>query len=228
MATVSNEPRARMVQLLRFDAVQRSAHWLNAALFTILVVTAIPLYFGSFFGLVLPRFTVEQIHLWTGIVLPIPLVVSVVGPWGRNMRRDVRRVSYWTREEIAWLRSLGRTPLARDKFNPGQKLNAIFVAASIPVMLVTGVVLKWFQFFPVSWRAGSTFVHDTFSWLIVGVVVGHVVMALTHRGSMRSMVGGRVSEEWAAANATAWLKEERLPAVPTSSLPVRRYEADDD
>lgn len=123
------------------------------------------------------------------------------------MRRDVRRFSYWTRAEIRWLRAMGRAPLAADKFNPGQKLNALFIGAVIIVMLATGSMLQWFRFFPVPWRQGATFVHDTFALLIFIVVFGHIYMALTHRDSLRSIFKGWVSEKWAAKHAAGWLKE---------------------
>jgi formate dehydrogenase subunit gamma len=88
--TVAPAATRRAARLLRFDRVQRSAHWANAALFGALMFTAIPLYFGSFFGVVLPRHLIEQIHLWCGLALPLPLIVSLLGPWGRSMRRGVR------------------------------------------------------------------------------------------------------------------------------------------
>ncbi|HVA53425.1 MAG TPA: cytochrome b/b6 domain-containing protein [Acidimicrobiales bacterium] len=197
-------------RILRFDRVQRAAHWANAALFGVLMFTAIPLYFGSLFGVVLARHVVEMIHLWSGLALPLPIIVSLLGPWGRQMRRDVRRINYWTRYEIHWLRTLGKSRLEADKFNPGQKLNAIFIGAAIIVMLATGAMLQWFRFFPVPWRQGATFVHDTFSYVIFAVVIGHVFMALTHPGSLRSMFTGWVSEKWAATQAAGWLKEKRL------------------
>jgi formate dehydrogenase subunit gamma len=200
------------LRLLRFDLVQRTAHWANALLFGVLMATALPLYFGSFFGLVWPRHTVAQIHLWTGLALPIPIIVSLLGPWGAQMRRDVRRINLWTREEMRWMRTLGEAPLEADKFNPGQKLNAIFIGASIVVLLVTGSMLQWFRFFPVPWRQGATFVHDAFAFAIFAVVVGHIVMALTHPGSLKSMFKGWISESWAARNAGAWLKEEKTRA----------------
>ncbi|MDH2904646.1 MAG: cytochrome b/b6 domain-containing protein [Actinomycetota bacterium] len=196
-------PRA----LLRFDRVQRGAHWANAVLFTVLIATAIPLYFGSFFGVVLQRHSVQLVHLWTGIALPLPLVVSLLGPWGRRMRRDIHRFNYWSRDEVAWLRSLGKSRLSAEKFNPGQKLNAVFIAASILVMLVTGAILQWFRFFTISQREGATFVHDGFAFVIVVVIVGHLYMALTHRGSLRSMIDGKVTAGWAEQHAPAWLHE---------------------
>jgi len=176
--------------------------------------TAIPLYFGSFFGIVLPRHLIEMIHLWSGLALPLPLIISLIGPWGKSMRRDVRRMNYWTRPEIRWLRTLGRSELRADKFNPGQKLNAIFVGASILVMLVTGSMLQWFRFFSVSWRSGATLVHDCFAFAIFAIVIGHVLMALTHRDALRSVFKGWVSRSWAERHAPRWLEED--PPPPSS------------
>jgi formate dehydrogenase subunit gamma len=201
---------AKSLRVLRFDRVQRSAHWTNALLFFTLMFTAVPLYFGSFFGIVMPRHVIEMIHLWTGLALPLPIIVSLIGPWGKAMRHDVRRINYWTRDEIRWLRSAGKTELESDKFNPGQKLNSIFIGASILVMLVTGAMLQWFRFFPVPWRSGATFVHDVFAYAVFFVVFGHIVMALTHREALRSIFKGWVNRSWAERYAPRWLREERL------------------
>ncbi len=148
------------------------------------MLTALPLYFPSISEMVGRRALVANIHVWTGVVLPVPIVISLLGPWGRRMRRDLRRINVWTRDEVRWLQALGyRAPKVTDKFNPGQKLNAIFVGASIVVMLATGFVLKWFRFFPVSWRTGATFVHDVLAYAIFAVVLGHILFAVTHRDS---------------------------------------------
>src|SRR5271170_6078650 len=114
-------------RILRFDGVQRAAHWANALLFGILMVTALPLYFPSLSDVVGRRALVANIHVWSGIALPAPVLISLLGPWGAQMRRDLRRINVWTRDEVKWLRALGRkAPPVIDKFNPGQKLNAIF------------------------------------------------------------------------------------------------------
>jgi formate dehydrogenase subunit gamma len=204
------ETKQSATRVLRFDRIQRGAHWANATLFGLLMFTAIPLYFGTFFGIVMQRHLMAQIHLWSGLALPIPIIVSLLGPWGSQMRRDVRRINYWTRREVEWMRTLGKSPLEADKFNPGQKLNAIFIAAVIILMLATGAVLQWFRLFPVPWREGATFVHDVFAYAIFAVVIGHVTMALTHPESLRSMFSGWVSEKWTAKHAPSWLKEVNL------------------
>jgi hypothetical protein len=125
------------------------------------------------------RALVANIHVWSGVALPVPIVISLLGPWGARMRRDLRRINVWTNDEVrgcaCWARN---APRVVDKFNPGQKLNAIFVGGSIVVMLATGFILKWFRFFPVSWRTGATFVHDVLAFAIFAVVIGHILFAL--------------------------------------------------
>jgi formate dehydrogenase subunit gamma len=208
-AQIDAEPRTAS-RIVRFDGVQRAAHWANALLFGILMLTALPLYFPSLSEVVGRRALVANIHVWSGVVLPAPIVVSVLGPWGAQMRRDLRRINVWTKDEVKWLRVLGRNaPRVVDKFNPGQKLNAIFIGACIVIMLATGFILKWFRFFPVSWRTGATFVHDVLAFAIFAVVIGHVLFAVTHRESLRSMIKGWVSEAWAAKNAPGWLQEDK-------------------
>lgn len=217
-APLPHTPQEASTRLLRFDRVQRGAHWANAALFGVLVMTALPLYVPAIERAVGRHSLVAAIHVWTGIAWVFPLVISLIGPWGTGMRRDLRRFNRWSREEIAWLWSFGaERGLEKDKFNPGQKLNALFVGGSIAVFLASGIVMQWFAFFPVSWRTGATFVHEVLAFLIVAAVAGHIVMAFTHSNALRSMVRGWVTIEWAIQHAPRWAHEElgeELVAVP--------------
>ncbi len=215
-AAASREPAT----LLRFDVVERCAHWANALLFAVLVATALPLYFPAVEGAVGRRALVAEIHLWAGLAWPVPLCVSLAGPWGAQLRQDLRRLNRWSGEELRWLRSAGRLHVAgerADKFNPGQKLNAAFTAGVVVVMLVSGSILKWFAAFPLSWRTGATFVHDLLAWLVVVVVAGHVLFAVTHPQSLRSMVTGRIDATWARRHAGRWAAERLGPAREASA-----------
>jgi formate dehydrogenase subunit gamma len=215
MTNPSTESRTGTRRLLRFDRVERVAHWANALLFAMLMATALPLYFVQVESLVGRRALVAEIHTWSGVALPVPLLICLGGPWGARLRRDVRRCNVWTTEEIYWLVSLGRQRLARpDKFNPGQKLNAVFTAGAIVVMLGTGSILKWFRFFPLDWRTGATFVHDLLASVVFLVVIGHVAFALTHPASLRSMFTGWIPDAWAKRHAVAWLQEENRGLTP--------------
>jgi formate dehydrogenase subunit gamma len=93
------------------------------------------------------------------------------------------------------------------KFNPGQKLNATFIGASIVIMLMTGSIMKWFKPFPDSWRTGATFVHDT-TWLALCIVIaGHILFAVRDYDSLRGMVAGWVPERWARREHPRWWAE---------------------
>jgi formate dehydrogenase subunit gamma len=218
-ARAGSEPAAG--RLLRFDGVERAAHWATAVLFAILMATALPLYFVQVESFVGRRALVADIHTWCGIALPVPLIMSLMGPWGTRMRRDARRFNLWTAAEIRWLWSFGRERIKKpDKFNPGQKLNALFIAGAIVVMFATGFVLKWFGFFPLSWRTGATFVHDVLALGVFLVVFGHIAFALSHRDALRSMIKGWVTVGWAKRHASGWLQEEEAAAAAKEPEPA--------
>ncbi len=202
--------------VLRFDRVERGVHWINASLFLILVVTGAALYFTPLIALVGRRRLIEQIHLYVGLSLPLPLLLGLAFSSGRLLRRDVGRINRWTEEDMKWLRGLVDTAAGRGaaapqprlgKFNPGQKLNAAFVAGAGLVMLGTGALLRWYVPFPLSWRAGATFVHNWLAVIFFVVILGHIAFALSDRDALRAMFGGRVSRTWAARHAPAWLDE---------------------
>ena len=202
--------------LNRFDRVERAVHWANAVLFAVLVVTGAALYFAPLTALVGRRELVERIHLYAGLALPVPLVLALSGSWGQALRRDIRRFNRWSRDDRRWLRAVVRPPEKRrqvfarvrvGKFNAGQKANAAFTAGAGLAMLASGAILRWYRPFPLSVRAGATFVHN---WLALGFVIvisGHVLVALADRQALKSMLFGRISRSWARHHAPAWLDE---------------------
>jgi formate dehydrogenase subunit gamma len=215
-ATQITIEQSRERVLVRFDRVERAVHWVNAIMFLILIVTGAALYFTPLIALVGRRLLVEQVHLYVGLALPLPLLLGLAGGWGRALRRDVGRVNRFSDEDLRWLRGLvdsasgrrsagGRPQLG--KFNPGQKLNAAFVAGGGLVMLGTGALLRWYVPFPLSWRAGATFVHNWLAVILVIVIAGHIMLALADRDALRGMLRGRVSRAWAARHAPTWLDE---------------------
>ncbi len=130
------------------------------------------------------------------------------------LRADLRRLNRWTPGDRQWLRSWGQDPLIRSgKFNAGQKLNSAFVAGAGLVLLGTGLILKWFGPFPLSWRTGATFVHDLVATALVIAVIGHVAYALSirNREPLGSMFKGWISEGWAREHAPGWLEEMTGP-----------------
>ncbi len=191
----------------RFDRVERVVHWTNATLFLVLLGTGASLYFAPLSTIVAHRHTVKTIHVYSGLLLPVPLLIGLFLPSGRQLRRDVSRINRWTVDDRRWWSRRKRATVQLGKFNPGQKLNAIFVGAAIVLMLGTGSIMRWFKPFPDSWRTGATFVHDwTFITLLV-VIAGHIMFAVSDGDSLRSMVRGWVPEQWARRERPRWYAE---------------------
>lgn len=207
----SPERRPSAGQLLRFDRVERLCHWLTALLFLTLIFTGAALYIPALVGFVGRRVLIVRIHVDCGLALPLPLLVSLVGSWGKGLRADIRRLNRFTVEDAKWLRHVRSHKPTADiptgKFNAGQKLNAAFVLGSMLVMLMTGSIMHWYNYFSNSWRTGATFVHDLFFYLIIVVVAGHIFMALTHPQALRSIFTGRVTRGWAKRHASLWVDE---------------------
>lgn len=175
----------------RFDRVERAVHWSTAALFAVGLATSAALYVPAVATLVGRRQLVKDLHVWTGLALPLPLVAALAGRWGSSLRRDLRRLNHWQPQDFRWLRSLGRDPYCDvGRFNAGQKLNAAFIAGAVLVMMATGSIMRWFQPFSLEWRRGSTFVHDWLSLAMTAVIAGHVVFAFRHRDSLDAMWRG--------------------------------------
>jgi len=199
-----------IASLVRFDRGERVLHWANAAWFAVLLATALCLYVPAVSEVVARRALIKTVHVYAGLTLALPLLATALaGRWGAGFRADVRRLNRWSADDRRWLRTRGRDRTARlGKFNPGQKLNAAFTAGAILVMLGTGSIMRWPEWWPLSWRTGATFVHDwTFIALVVAIT-GHVVLALSDRDALSSMRRGRISGAWARRHAPRWYEEE--------------------
>ncbi|HEV3402462.1 MAG TPA: cytochrome b/b6 domain-containing protein [Acidimicrobiales bacterium] len=214
--TASETPPAPPRWLLRFDRCERAVHWCTAALILVLLATAAILYVGQLSVLVGRRQIVRRVHVVSGLLLPLPLLVGLVGRWRRGLVADIRAFNRWDWHDRRWLRSRGRDPSVRvGKFNAGQKLNAAFVAGAGVVMLGTGSIMNWFSPFPISWRTGATFVHDWTAFAIALVVLGHLWMALADFDALRGMITGRVPASWARQRRPRWYEEVTGHPAPT-------------
>jgi formate dehydrogenase subunit gamma len=196
------------LRLLRFGVVERLVHWTTAGLVGTLIATGGVLYVPAFGDDLGGRSTAEMIHNLVGLFVLVPVVVGLVLPWGRELRADLSRFNRFNEEDKEWMRPGGGNARL-GKFNPGQKLNTVFTGASLVVLMMTGIIMRWGTSLPLGWRTGATFVHDCFAIGLTVLVAGHIVMALTHPGAMRSIITGWVSEDWARRRASAWLAERR-------------------
>lgn len=207
----------------RFGRTSRWVHWLTATLMTSCILTAAVLYNGSIAVIVGHRYLVEQIHVYSGFALPVPLIVGVVS---RAYRNDVRRLNRVTSRDWAWLRSRTRRDgtIEVSKFNAGQKLNAALSAGSIGVLLLSGSVMYFTNLTPLPWRSGATFVHDWYALAVGMLVLGHIVTATKDPHAITGMRTGRVPLRWARREHGAWARE--VAGDPPAATPDHPPEAD--
>lgn len=190
--------------VVRFDRTERVVHWVTAVAVMVAIATGLVLYVQPLAVAVGRRALVKDVHVVAGIASVVPYVLAVAGPWGAALRRDTDRMAMWHDDDVRWFRRRERASATTGKFNGGQKLSAVLMAAALVVLLMTGSIMRWFGPFPLSWRSGATFVHDWASfglWFLVGA---HIVKALSTPGALGGMWTGRVPRADAEARPRWW------------------------
>lgn len=189
----------------RFDATERTVHWVTAVLVLGLVATGAVMYVESLAGLVGHRGTVRTVHLWIGLATPVPLVLGLLSPRrGRALRADARDLERLDADDRAWLRRRGP---GAGKFNAGQKLNSAFLLGTGVVLFGTGLMMRFATAFPLPWRTGATFAHDWFAIGITLLVLGHVALALRDPGALAGITRGSVRVDWARRHHPRWAED---------------------
>jgi formate dehydrogenase subunit gamma len=150
------------------------------------------------------RALLAQIHFWSGLFLPLPLMVAVVR--SPAFRSDAKRLNRFQPHDWVWLRRAvrGDTSGASGKFNAGQKLNSAFVFGATIVMFVTGLMLHFFEPLPDNVRTGATFVHDMFALAVVVMGAGHIWMAWNDPEARLGLRTGFVSRGWVRRKHPLW------------------------
>jgi len=187
----------------RFSRTERTFHWVNATFFLYLLATGLILYLPALSRDVGRRPLIKDLHFWGGVGwIPALLLVALVGD-RRGILRTAREVEV----------------LEHDRFNVGQKINAILTAAFSVLFLVSGLLL-WMGERDTRFRFASTVtLHDALLYVSLILLVGHLYLAVIHpatRHSLRGMTLGTVNEEWARRHHPGWVAPPSKQDVVTS------------
>lgn len=190
-------------RVARFSPAERRVHRATAALMLSCLLTAAALYVPEIAQLVGRRRLVVLVHEWSGLLLPVPLLLGLVS---RALRADLSRLNRFTAVDHAWLEAVLRRSPHRPagKFNAGQKLYAAFTAGAVLVMLGTGLLMWFTGLAPLLWRTGATFVHDWLALAVAVAVAAHVRLALRDPEARRGLRTGSVERSWAAREHPDW------------------------
>ena len=197
----------RMVE--RFGRTERALHWVHATGFFAMLATGLVLYLPALSELVARRNLVKNVHIFAALAWAAAIVLVVALGDRRRLAADWREVEVLDRDDRRWLR--GR-PAAQGRFNGGQKLNVIVTAAFALLFALSGFFLWLGARDPRFLLAGTGTVHDALTLISVGIVTGHLYLALIHpatRHALRGITLGDVREEWAREHHSKWLEERR-------------------
>ncbi|MFD7664532.1 cytochrome b/b6 domain-containing protein [Streptomyces sp. NPDC059788] len=200
--------RTAGARLRRFSPAERWVHRATATLMAVCVLTAGCLYLPFLAQLVGRRALMVTVHEWSGLLLPVPLLLGLVS---RALRADLTRLNRYGPHDGRWLGAALRRRAGRPagKFNAGQKIYAAWLAGAVLVMTGTGLLMWFTGLAPLSWRTGATFVHDWLALTIAVVIAGHVWMAYGDPEARRGMRTGTVDAGWARREHPLWEPEER-------------------
>ncbi|MGV9379420.1 cytochrome b/b6 domain-containing protein [Nonomuraea sp. NPDC003707] len=191
----------------RFSRGERLVHRATAGLMLLCAGTAACLYFPPLAQLVGRRHLMVVVHEWSGLLLPVPVLLGLAS---RAFRADLRRLNRLAPYDREWLRAArGRIPGPRPagKFNAGQKVYAGWIAGAVPVMTFTGLLMWFTGLLPGIPRASAIFVHDLTAVAIAAVVIGHIRLAYRDPEARRGMRTGWVTTAWARKHHPRWLDD---------------------
>ena len=191
----------------RFSRTERALHWVHAGAFLALLASGLVLYVPRLGELVARRPLVKEAHLLTALAWLVALVLVVALGDRRGLRRTVRELDRFDGDDRRWLRG-GKAPQGR--FNAGQKLNAALTAAFALLFAVSGLLL-WLGERDTRFRLDGTLVlHDGLMYLSLGLLTGHLYLALIHprtRHSLRGITRGDVRRDWAREHHRKWVDD---------------------
>src|SRR5512139_2374148 len=198
-------------QIQRYTAKERSNHWVVAIAFVLAGLSGLALFHPAFFFLT----NLFGGGPWTRILHPF--IGALVFLFFMAMAARFWRFNHITSADRQWMGRIKDVLRNRDqnlpeqgKYNAGQKYLFWTMVVSIPVLLVSGVVIwqPWFApYFPIVLLRIAVVVHALVAWIMILGIVVHVYAAIWVKGSVRAMTRGTVSPAWAKQHHRAWYRE---------------------
>ncbi|MFN5745042.1 MAG: formate dehydrogenase subunit gamma [Methylococcaceae bacterium] len=197
-------------RITRYTPLERLNHWITALTFLMLTFSGLALFHPALFwfsqGFGGPVWT-RILHPYIGVLMFISFTGLVIRFWRHNLI---------SRKDILWLRRIGDVITNRedrlpevDRYNAGQKLLFWTMIATIPTLLVTGVVIwrPWFaDYFPIGLIRLSALLHAVCAFVMISGIIVHIYAAIWIKGTMGAMLRGSVSRAWARTHHPGWFR----------------------
>jgi formate dehydrogenase subunit gamma len=205
--------------IVRFNDLERFAHWLTAVSFLTLAFTGLNTAFGR--KLLLPLMGEGAFAHWSAtakllhnfVAFPFMLSILLVFVlWVKD--------NFLTRVDIVWLKQLGGlfdgSHPPSEKFNFGEKTMFWSVILLGGALSATGILLLWpFSFVGVQGMQIAALLHALVGVLFFAAILAHIYIgSLGMEGAFESMGSGRVDVNWAKEHHSLWAEEELRKQTP--------------
>jgi formate dehydrogenase subunit gamma len=222
-----NAPKAN-VRILRFNAVERLAHWLTATAFIVLAITGLNFVFGK--RLLMPLIGPDAFGTWSqwakyahdffswAFMLGV-LVILVVWIWD-NL--PDRYDANWLKHGGGMFDKSNRTHPPAGRFNAGQKLIFWAVVLGGGALSVSGIFMLFpFAFTDVNGMQLAQTIHATVGVLMIAVMIAHIYIGtLGMEGAFDAMESGTVDLNWAKQHHSAWVEKKADAGAPPRRAPT--------
>lgn len=209
----------------RFTPFERSAHWANAAAFSVLAISGLVMAFGRF--VLLPFFgadlfgwltyTLKTAHNFAGPLFAVSLVVIFFTFLKDNLPR---------KGDLTWLAKAGGMLSSHEvpshRFNAGEKL-VFWGGVLLLGAIVVGSGLVMNQLLPSLRYERATMqvahmVHAVAAALMMAMFLGHIYIGtIGMRGAYKAMQTGYVDDAWAREHHLLWYDD-----ILEGKIPVHR------
>jgi formate dehydrogenase subunit gamma len=201
-------------KIVRFNAFERSVHWMTATCFIILALSGLNITFGK--GLLLPLIGPNAFSSWSEAAkyahnyLSFPFTIGVVLillMWiGGNIPNKV---------DVEWAKRggglVGNDHPPAYRFNAGQKMIYWIVVIGGTAAAVSGYMLMFpFYATDIAGMQLAQIVHGVVAVLFVAAMLAHIYIGtIGMEGAFEAMGEGTVDVNWAKQHHALWLQEQQ-------------------
>jgi formate dehydrogenase subunit gamma len=245
-------------QVKKHDVAIMLIHWFNAIVWVLELATGVAMLTSSFrvapwwyiqivSGFFHSRANMLTFHIALGITWTAVFCAYGVFGFRTYLTKEViKRETTLDRDDINWLRIRALGLLGRSKeplppqgiYNAGQKLFAVVVYATVPVVMITGLIMTFHLAgtAAVGWAAA---IHFAAVGLVLSGLMIHVYMGAIfpeEKPAFFSMITGSVNELYAYTHHFKWWKEvsrvgpailrESQSHLPTTPFRAPKHEGD--
>jgi formate dehydrogenase subunit gamma len=214
MSKLVLEPVILAQPIVRHSGYVRILHWSMAGLYIVAMATGMALYWRPLLGWILPVFggkdVARSIHFWMGVSLTLPTLL-IVAAW--------RKVARWSPADSKFVRHIGGHALHPGRpqpedtgfFNGGQKLYFWSMVFTGVIFFGTGLVWRYHDGVSKNVYAVCRQTHRVLGVVMSAAFLVHVYKAtFGEPGTLRSMLRGTVTRDWARSRRPKWFHEVDL------------------